>query len=94
MIVKTDTHTREQTSKVVHLWANIEGLKPGPGVVEQLATEGEKGSLRSVLVLSRCGLLTLPPLSLDMHYNFPRQRLFWPSLRAAVRSRGRCWRDE
>ena len=76
MIVKTDTHTREQISKVVQLRANIEGLKLGPGVVERLATEGEKGSLQSVLVLSRCGLLTLPPLLLDMHYNFSRQRLF------------------
>ena len=46
MIVKTDTHTREQISNVVQLRANIEGLKLGPGVVERLATEGEK---------ARCG---------------------------------------
>lgn len=64
MIVKTDTHSREQISKVVQLRANIEGLKLGPGVVERLATEGEKSSLRSVLGLSTCrrGRLTLPPV--------------------------------
>lgn len=53
MIVKTDSHTREQISKVVQLRANIEGLKLGPGVVDRLATEGEKSSLRSVIVFSR-----------------------------------------
>lgn len=87
MIVKTDTHIREQISKVVQLRANIEGLKLGPGVVERLATEGEKSSLRSVLVLSRCELLTLSPPSPDMHCSCSRQRLFWPNLRAAARSR-------
>ncbi|KAF8731072.1 hypothetical protein AX14_005239 [Amanita brunnescens Koide BX004] len=51
MIVKTDTHSREQISKVVQLRANIEGLKLGPGVVERLATEGEKSSLRYALQL-------------------------------------------
>lgn len=46
MIVKTDGYPREQISKVVQLRANVEGLKLGPGVVERLATEGEKSSLR------------------------------------------------
>ncbi|KAK2465849.1 hypothetical protein APHAL10511_001490 [Amanita phalloides] len=51
MIVKTDSHTREQISKVVQLRANVEGLKLGPGVIERLATEGEKSSLRYALQL-------------------------------------------
>ncbi|KAF8632055.1 hypothetical protein AX15_002077 [Amanita polypyramis BW_CC] len=51
MIVKTDGYAREQISKVVQLRANVEGLKLGPGVVERLATEGDKSSLRYALQL-------------------------------------------
>ncbi|KAM6492050.1 RuvB-like helicase 1 [Amanita muscaria] len=51
MIVKTDGYAREQISKVAQLRANVEGLKLGPGVVERLATEGEKSSLRYALQL-------------------------------------------
>lgn len=46
MIVKTDGYTRDQIGKVVQLRANIEGLKLGSGVLERLAAEGEKSSLR------------------------------------------------
>jgi RuvB-like protein 1 (pontin 52) len=48
MIVKTDVYNREQVGKVVHLRANIEGLKLGGGVLERLAAEGEKSSLRYI----------------------------------------------
>ena len=46
LIVKTDGYTREQVAKVVQLRANTEGLKLGEGVVDKLAAEGEKSSLR------------------------------------------------
>jgi RuvB-like protein 1 (pontin 52) len=46
LIVKTDAYTRDQVAKVVQLRANIEGLKLGEGVIDRLAIEGEKSSLR------------------------------------------------
>jgi RuvB-like protein 1 (pontin 52) len=51
MIVKTESYTTEQVAKVLQLRANVEGLKLGPGVLEQLAKEGEKSSLRWVFPL-------------------------------------------
>ncbi|TFK65083.1 RuvB-like helicase 1 [Pluteus cervinus] len=51
MIVKTDAYSREEVGKVVQLRAGVEGLKLGPGVVEKLAAEGEKSSLRYALQL-------------------------------------------
>ncbi|KAJ7487642.1 RuvB-like helicase 1 [Mycena galericulata] len=51
MIVKTDAYTREQVGKVVQLRANVEGLRLGPTVLDRLATEGEKSSLRYALQL-------------------------------------------
>lgn len=53
MIVKTEGYTREQVGKVVQLRAVVEGLKLGPGVLERLAAEGEKSSLRSVLTIKK-----------------------------------------
>ncbi len=50
MIVKTDAYSREEVGKVVQLRAGVEGLKLGPGVVEKLAAEGEKSSLRYVIL--------------------------------------------
>jgi RuvB-like protein 1 (pontin 52) len=50
MIVKTDGYTRDQVGKVVQLRANIEGLRLGNGVLDRLAAEGEKASLRYVLL--------------------------------------------
>ncbi len=41
---------REQVSKVMQMRVNIEDLKLGPRVIEQLATEGEQSSLRSVFM--------------------------------------------
>jgi RuvB-like protein 1 (pontin 52) len=46
LIVKTDGYNREQIGKVVQLRANVEGLKLGPGVLERIAEEGERGSMR------------------------------------------------
>jgi RuvB-like protein 1 len=46
LIVNTDGYTRDQVAKVVQLRANIEGLKLGEGVIDKLASEGEKSSLR------------------------------------------------
>ncbi|EDR08315.1 DNA helicase, TBP-interacting protein [Laccaria bicolor S238N-H82] len=51
MIVKTDGYTRDQIGKVVQLRATVEGLKLGEGVVDRLAAEGEKSSLRYALQL-------------------------------------------
>ncbi|KAF7291903.1 DNA helicase [Mycena indigotica] len=51
MIVKTDTYTRDQIGRVVQLRANVEGLRLGEGVLERLAGEGEKASLRYALQL-------------------------------------------
>ena len=48
MIVKTDAYTREQIGKVVQMRANVEGIKLLPDVVDKLAGEGEKSSLRYV----------------------------------------------
>jgi RuvB-like protein 1 len=46
MIVKTDGYSRDQVGKVVQVRATVEGLKLGGGVVDRLAVEGEKSSLR------------------------------------------------
>jgi RuvB-like protein 1 len=46
MIVKTDGYTREQVGRVVQVRANVEGIKLGEGVLDRMAAEGERGSLR------------------------------------------------
>lgn len=46
--MKTDGYSREQVGRVVQVRANVEGLKLGAGVLERLAEEGDKGSLRYV----------------------------------------------
>lgn len=46
MIVKTNSYSRDEVGKVVQLRANVEGLKLGDGVLERLAEEGERASLR------------------------------------------------
>ncbi|KAI0247798.1 RuvB-like helicase 1 [Lactifluus subvellereus] len=51
LIVKTDGYTRDQVAKVVQLRANTEGLKLGEGVVDRLAAEGDKSSLRYAIQL-------------------------------------------
>ncbi|PPQ88894.1 hypothetical protein CVT25_009129 [Psilocybe cyanescens] len=51
MIVKTDAYTKEQIGKVVQARANVEGLKLSPDVLDKLASEGEKSSLRYALQL-------------------------------------------
>jgi RuvB-like protein 1 len=52
LIVKTEAYTQEQVGKVVQLRAAVEGLQLGPGVLDKLAAEGERGSLRLVLLTS------------------------------------------
>ncbi|KZT35510.1 DNA helicase [Sistotremastrum suecicum HHB10207 ss-3] len=51
LIVKTESYAREQVAKVVQLRATVEGLALGEGVLDRLAQEGEKGSLRYALQL-------------------------------------------
>ncbi|KAF8124705.1 TIP49 C-terminus-domain-containing protein [Boletus edulis] len=51
LIVKTDGYNRGQIAKVVQIRANVEGLKLGPGVLDRLAEEGERGSMRYALQL-------------------------------------------
>ena len=46
MIVKTEAYNQEQIGKVVGLRATVEGLRLGPGVLEKLANDGERSSLR------------------------------------------------
>jgi len=46
MTVKTDGYTRDQVGKVIQLRATVEGLKLGKDVMDRLAAEGEKSSLR------------------------------------------------
>lgn len=70
MIVKTDAYTREQIGKVVQMRANVEGIKLLPDVLDKLAGEGEKSSLRYV--------------SLSLISNHLRHYLLWDSLRYAL----------
>ncbi|TDL18405.1 RuvB-like helicase 1 [Rickenella mellea] len=51
LIVKTEGYTRDQIAKVLQVRATVEGLKLGPGVLDRLAEEGERGSLRYALQL-------------------------------------------
>ena len=55
MIVKTDRYTREEVGKIVQLRASVERLKFGEGVIDRLAGEGDKSSLRyGMLLLCLC----------------------------------------
>ncbi|KAG7088344.1 hypothetical protein E1B28_012348 [Marasmius oreades] len=51
MIVKTENYTRDQVARVVQLRANVEGLRLSDGVLDRLAAEGERSSLRYALQL-------------------------------------------
>ncbi|ELU39812.1 RuvB-like helicase 1 [Rhizoctonia solani AG-1 IA] len=46
-----DPYTRAQVAQVVALRASVEGLTLGPGTLDRLSEEGEKGSLRYALQL-------------------------------------------
>ena len=48
LIVKTNSYSVEEVAQVVQVRANVEGLKLGPGVLDRLAKEGERSSLRHV----------------------------------------------
>jgi DNA helicase TIP49 (TBP-interacting protein) len=76
MIVKTDAYTREQIGKVVQMRANVEGIKLSTDVLDKLAGEGEKSSLRYVSFFSflcflsdHVSLLTLGTLKTAMPFN-------------------------
>ncbi|KAG9034343.1 RuvB ATP-dependent DNA helicase pontin [Tulasnella sp. JGI-2019a] len=51
LIVKTEGYSQEEVAAVVQVRAGVEGLVLGPGVIEKLAGEGERGSLRYALQL-------------------------------------------
>ena len=63
MIVKTDAYSRSQVGKVVQLRAQVEGLRLGSGVLDKLAAEGERGSLRFVLKTFFLAFLPFTPCS-------------------------------
>ncbi|KAF9045731.1 RuvB-like helicase 1 [Hymenopellis radicata] len=59
MIVRTEGYTREQVGRVVQLRADTEGLKLSEAVVQRLAAEGERTSLRYALqLLAPAAILT------------------------------------
>jgi RuvB-like protein 1 (pontin 52) len=75
LIVKTDSYTHEQVAQVVQLRATTEGMALGSGVLEKIAEQGERASLRSVRdstfllpalmpVLSRYALQLLAPAAI------------------------------
>jgi RuvB-like protein 1 (pontin 52) len=72
MIVKTDGYTRDQVGKVVQVRATVEGLKLAKGVIDRLAVEGEKSSLRYGLCL---GLKLVSGLKLVLIAFAPRYAL-------------------
>ncbi|VDC01082.1 unnamed protein product [Peniophora sp. CBMAI 1063] len=51
LIVKTETYARAQIAQVVQVRAAVEGIQLGPGVLDKLAEEGERASLRYALQL-------------------------------------------
>ncbi|KAG8900687.1 RuvB ATP-dependent DNA helicase pontin [Tulasnella sp. 408] len=51
LIVKTEGYNKEQVAAVVQLRAQVEGLTLGPGVLDKIAVEGERASLRYALQL-------------------------------------------
>ena len=52
MIVKTDRYTREKVGKIVQLRALVERLKLGEGIIDRLAAEGDKSTLRYGMCLA------------------------------------------
>jgi len=48
LIVKTEPYTRDQVARVIELRATVEGLTLSPGVLDHLAGEGARRSLRCV----------------------------------------------
>jgi RuvB-like protein 1 (pontin 52) len=64
LIVKTEGYSKAQVAKVVQLRANVEGLKLGEGVLDKLAEEGARGSLRCVSLSPSLFALLSPSLFL------------------------------
>jgi len=51
LIVKTEAYKRDQIAQVVQVRASVEGIQLGAGVLDRLAVEGERASLRYALQL-------------------------------------------
>lgn len=50
--MKTEPYDQSDVAKVVQVRATVEGLKLGPGVLDRLAKEGARSSLRSFLLFT------------------------------------------
>ncbi len=44
--MKTDVYKRDEIARIIQLRANVEGLQLGVGVLDKLAAEGDRASLR------------------------------------------------
>lgn len=77
MIVKTEPYTKEQVAKVLQLRAQIEGLKLAEGVLDKLASEGERSSLRYV-ILYCLAISAQIMLHAGTHFNCLHLPLFLP----------------
>ena len=75
LIVKTEPYDKAQVAKVVQVRAGVEGLKLGPGVLDKLAAEGERASLRYIVSTESC--LLCSHISIDTLYSYSRQRRYW-----------------
>jgi len=84
MIVKTEGYSEDEIAKVVQLRANVEGLKLGEGVLDRLAKEGEKSSLRCAFLETACPVPD-SVLSQDMHCKCSPRPIFLLPLRDEVR---------
>lgn len=51
--MKTEAYNQDDVAKVLQIRANIEGLKLGPDVLDRLAAEGARSSLRFVALPPR-----------------------------------------
>lgn len=77
MIVKTEPYTKEQVAKVLQLRAQIEGLKLAEGVLDKLASEGERSSLRCVS-LYRVSISVYTKFHAGTHFSCLHLPLFLP----------------
>ena len=87
MIVKTDGYTRDQVGRVVQVRATVEGLKLGESVIDRLAVEGEKSSLRYGAWIGSKPVLIAS--TLDMYCSCLRLHQYWRSWLAGL---GLSWR--
>ena len=86
--MRTEAYTREQVGKVVQLRAAVEGLQLGSGVLEKLAAEGERGSLRFDLPV------TMHLISSNNHSRYALQLLTPASILAQLAGRKQIEMDD